>query len=257
MTETLAGRLLWPISTVQTVLLPAGKISVCRVTVKCSSLVIKVLPWVWISKSWTNKLFMKYINQLRQQLNYSGWTGPILQFWRAYLLCQPCPLISEQNCFVIDTMQGWWRWLVRKAHTGEKVCVRSDSSILGTTFMSWVYFHPCLCQWLDQKKSPDSLLAYSLLNKQRSEDRTAQVLVSWGHMFISHTLWSVTTVAYLSCYTAEGTTFSKDKFISSTWCDIYKCFSSEFHDVTLILKDSDLNLLSQSWKCSFDTRKVY
>lgn len=199
-----------------------------------------------------NKWFLKYINQLSQQLNNSGWRGAILQFCISTLSFDQ----EAGRTFVIDIMQGWWRWLVRKTHTAEKV------SVSGVTVVSWnnVYVLDIFSlQQLDQKKSRFSfshIPAWSLLNKQRSEDRTVQVFL-WveGACSFLTSFSSVTTVAYLFCCKTEGTTLSKDKLISSIWCHICKYFSSEFHAVTLILSAPD-KLVFHSWKCSYETRKV-
>lgn len=120
---------------------------------------------------------------------------------------------------IFDTMQGWWRWLVRKAHTCEKV------SVSGMRAASWnnVYvldiFSPTPLSAASPEKSPDSLLAISLpalcwiSREVRME--LSNFLVSWGHRFLIP-FWSVITVANLSLYKTEGTILSKDKLISST-----------------------------------------
>lgn len=120
---------------------------------------------------------------------------------------------------IFDTMQEWWRWLVRKARTREKV------SVSGMRAASWnnVYvldiFSPTPLSAASPEKSPDSLLAISLpalcwiSREVRME--LPNFLVSWGHRFLIP-FWSVITVAYLSLYKTEGKILSKDKLISST-----------------------------------------
>lgn len=109
-----------------------AKILVWRVTVNCTSLVIKVLPWVWVSKSWTKisdfwNILINSVNNSTTQvgeepffsseehtccLNPVLWSGSRMHFcnWHHAGMVE----VAGQE----DT------------HCWESLCVRSDSGIL-------------------------------------------------------------------------------------------------------------------------------
>lgn len=125
-------------------------------------------------------------------------------------------------------------------------------SVSGVTAVSWnnIYvldiFSPTLLSaaWPDKKsRFPFSRIpACSLLRAEMWGQNCPSLLWAEGACLFLTAFWSVTTVDCPSCYKMEGTTLSKGKLISSTWCQIYKCLSSEFNAVTLILRAPDLNL---------------
>lgn len=113
----------------QTVLLPAGENFSIQSHCELHSIGYKSYSLgMDFQKPDKNKWFMKYIDQLSQQLHNSGWRGAILQFWRAYLLSQPYPLISEQDC-VCDRHHAGMVEVADQEGTGEKVSVSGVTAI--------------------------------------------------------------------------------------------------------------------------------
>lgn len=163
------------------------------VTVNCASLVIKVLPWVWVSKSWTK--ISDFWNILIKSVNNS--TTQVGE--------EPFVRSEEHTCFLNSVV-----WSVSRTHfcnwhhagmvgvTGQEdthwwecLCVRSDGSIL-EQHLCLGYVFTCTSSAAWPEKSPDSPLAISLpaLCWISREVRTelSKLLVSWGRMFINHTL---------------------------------------------------------------------
>lgn len=99
----------------------------------CPSVVIKILPWIWISKSQTknNDLCNIWINSVMQQLVLDQRYFSALRNISAFsaLSFSQWALCSAGLFFDIRTVQGWWRWLVREGHAGEKVPVSGMAAV--------------------------------------------------------------------------------------------------------------------------------
>lgn len=153
------------------------ELTVYRVTVNCASLVIKVLPWVWISKSQTkiSDLCNIWINSVNNSTTWVAQEPFFTSEEHIYFFSPVLWSVSRTHFWhhagmvEVAGQEGTYSW--------ESFCVRNESSILEQCLCLGYIFTDTSVSSFTRKKSRFSfshIPACSLLNKQRSEDGTVQ-----------------------------------------------------------------------------------